>query len=229
MSPRKETFIMKTENNFRNSNNNARRSNNNRGSYNRGNNNGRRGGGYNNRNHNNPFERAQREENNRKKQEVYDLQTQKLALIKDAVEYLNNMMYKSLEECTNINYMVAVNQYLIEEKKYEEEFVRHNVNQLRPLADLAWAQKKCTFMTPERIKIRVDYIREIYKTMCMQALHAVIDEIIDPCSALFFIGAKEENPMNHVVLEDKKEEVSNAENEVVRNTYTDEEEEKIDG
>ena len=35
--------------------------------------------------------------------------------------------------------------------------------------------------------------------------------------------------MNHVVLEDKKEEVSNAENEVVRNTYTDEEEEKIDG
>ena len=199
---------MKNDNNFRNNGNYHPR-----GNYNRSNGNNRRnngnyeGRGYNRRNSgyknpNNPFVKIQKEQNDKKKQAIYEGQVARLELLSAAATFLDEALRKDDNGNTaNINYMSGIFQFLAE-NGYTDEEVRHNMNQLRPLVDLAWAQKKCTFMTPERIKIRVDYIREVYKTMCMRSLHYKVDDIINTCPILFHIGEDETVENDHEVVND---------------------------
>ena len=110
---------------------------------------------------NNPFvkaAKAQREENEIRKQEAIKEQSARFDLLQSAAEYLNIYLTAgSNPDIKRINYMERLIVHL-ENSGFLESDIRHNMNQMRPLVDLLWARKDCTFMTQDRLNIRIDYI-----------------------------------------------------------------------
>lgn len=164
---------------------------------------------------NNPFVRAakvQREENEIRKQEAIKEQSARFDLLGTAATYLN--MYLTADtnpEIKHINYMERLIKHL-ENSGYVESDIRHNMNQMRPLVDLLWARKDCTFMTQDRINVRIDYILEMYRTMSMRSLHFRIDDIVSSAKELFDRGdntVPEENSREEDVVRIVDEESDN--------------------
>ena len=140
---------------------------------------------------NNPFAkavRAQKEENELRKQEAIKEQSARFDLLQAAAEYLNICLTAgSNPDIKRINYMERLVAHL-ENSGFVESDIRHNMNQMRPLVDLLWARKDCTFMTQDRLNIRIEYILEMYRTMSMRSLHFRIDNIVSSAKELFDRG-----------------------------------------
>ena len=165
---------------------------------------------------NNPFvkaAKAQREENEIRKQEAIKEQSARFDLLQSAAEYLNIYLTAgSNPDIKRINYMERLITHL-ENSGFLESDIRHNMNQMRPLVDLLWARKDCTFMTQDRLNIRIDYILEMYRTMSMRSLHFRIDNIISSAKELFDRGEDnttiKENSSNDEVVRIVDEESDN--------------------
>ena len=165
---------------------------------------------------NNPFvkaAKAQREENEIRKQEAIKEQSARFDLLQAAAEYLNIYLTAgSNPDIKRINYMERLIAHL-ENSGFLESDIRHNMNQMRPLVDLLWARKDCTFMTQDRLNIRIDYILEMYRTMSMRSLHFRIDNIVSAAKELFDRGEDnttiKENSSNDEVVRIVDEESDN--------------------
>lgn len=165
---------------------------------------------------NNPFvkaAKAQREENEIRKQEAIKEQSARFDLLQSAAEYLNIYLTAgSNPDIKRINYMERLIAHL-ENSGFLESDIRHNMNQMRPLVDLLWARKDCTFMTQDRLNIRIDYILEMYRTMSMRSLHFRIDNIVSSAKELFDRGEDnttiKENSSNDEVVRIVDEESDN--------------------
>lgn len=165
---------------------------------------------------NNPFvkaAKAQREENEIRKQEAIKEQSARFDLLQAAAEYLNIYLTAgSNPDIKRINYMERLIAHL-ENSGFLESDIRHNMNQMRPLVDLLWARKDCTFMTQDRLNIRIDYILEMYRTMSMRSLHFRIDNIVSSAKELFDRGEDnttiKENSSNDEVVRIVDEESDN--------------------
>lgn len=137
----------------------------------------------NNNGRNNGNNKRNNEEYAAKKAEILKKQEHNLDIINDVAAYLDGLLVAGTVE-SKIT-MQEVLAYLNEQKGYsvEETKVISQFNYL--LLELANAQKS-TYISGDRVNVRVLYIEERLKTAFKKELHDKIDKMLDEYSFLFY-------------------------------------------